>query len=91
MYVRISIISYFFILKQLNTIGLIMEILHDALWIPYNGILVKIFCWVEPNVELLLSISFPLRVHISVDDIRLSTQVSQELEINLVMVWPFRR
>ena len=65
-----------------------VKILHNSLWIPYKGIGVEIFCWVEPEVELLLSFPFPLRIDVCVDDIRLSTQVPQELKINLVVISP---
>lgn len=72
-----------------NTWGKLYAILHDASWIPNNGIGVEIFCRVKPEVELLLSISFILREHVCMDNIGISTQVSQELKINLVVVWSF--
>ena len=68
-----------------------MTILHDVLDVPYNRVGVKIFCWVKPEVELLLSIPFPLRKHISMENIRVSAKVPQELKINLVVCWALRR
>jgi hypothetical protein len=60
------------------------------MWIPYKGIGVEVFCWVEPEVELLLSVPFPLGIDVCVDNIGLSAQVPQELKINFVVVIPFR-
>lgn len=51
----------------------------------------KIFCWIKPEVELLFSVSLPLGEHISMNNIRVSTEVSQELKINLIMCLPLRR
>lgn len=67
----------------------LLYVLHDTLGIPKKGVGVKIFCWVEPEVELLFSFPFPLCVNVCVHNIRISTQVPQELEINLITVWPF--
>lgn len=53
--------------------------------IPNDWVGVEIFGWVEPEIELLLSVSFPLSKDISVKDIRISTKVSQELKIDLIM------
>ena len=65
--------------------------LHDPLGIPYDRIGVEIFCWIKPEVELLLSVSLPLGKHIGMKNIRVSTKVSQELKINLIMCLPLRR
>lgn len=53
--------------------------------IPNDWVGVEIFGWVEPEIELLLSVSFPLSKDISVKDIRISTKISQELKIDLIM------
>ena len=68
-----------------------MKTLHDVLGVPYDRIGVKIFCWVKPEVELLFSIAFPLRKHISMKNIRVFAKVPQELKINLVVCWALRR
>ena len=65
--------------------------LHDSLGIPYDRISMKIFCWIKPKVELLLSVSLPLGEHIGMKNIRVSTKVSQELKINLIMCLSLRR
>lgn len=65
--------------------------LHDALRVPYNSVSVEIFCGVKPKIELLFSIPYALSVDIGVDYVGFSTEISQELKINLIMVWPFRR
>ena len=59
--------------------------LHDASWIPTDGIGVKICSWVEPEVELLLSVSLALAVHICVKNIRVTTKVSQKFEVYFIM------
>ncbi|KAF3785420.1 hypothetical protein EJ110_NYTH27384 [Nymphaea thermarum] len=43
--------------------------------------------WVEPEAELLLPVSLPLRVDIGVKGVGLPRFVAQELHINLVMGW----
>lgn len=45
---------------------------------------------IEPEIELLLPVPFPLGVHIGVEDIRVSAKVTKEFEINLVVIRPLR-
>lgn len=49
------------------------DVLHYVSWVPENGVGVKVFCWVEPQVELLLPISLPLSEHIGVKRVRIPT------------------
>lgn len=49
------------------------------------------FCGVKPKIELLFSIAYTLGVDICVDYVGLSSDVSQELKIYLIMIWPFWR
>lgn len=61
-----------------------MVILHNALWIPKDGISVKISSWIKPEIELLLSVALALAEDIGVKDVRIATQIPQELEVYLV-------
>lgn len=63
-----------------------MPSLHYALRVPEEGIGVEISSRVEPQVELLLSVAFALSKHICMYNVRITPQVSQELEINLIPV-----
>lgn len=54
------------------------------------GVVVVISSWVKPKVELLLPVSLSLSVDICMDDIRLSRNISQELEIYFIMLAPRR-
>lgn len=65
--------------------------LHNLLRIPKNWVSVEISRWVKPEVELLLSVSLALAEDISVKDIRITTQIPQELKVNLIPSWPFWR
>ena len=48
----------------------------------------EIGSWVEPEVELLLSVSLALAEHISVEDIGVPTEVPQEFKVDFIMGWP---
>jgi hypothetical protein len=61
-----------------------LVILHNALWIPKDGISVKISSWIKPEIELLLSVTLALAEYIGVKDVRIATQIPQELEVYLV-------
>jgi hypothetical protein len=61
-----------------------LVILHNALWIPKDGISVKISSWIKPEIELLLSVALALAEDIGVKDVRIATQIPQELEVYLV-------
>ena len=43
--------------------------------IPEDGIGVEIWCWVKPEVELLLSVSFTFSNYIGVNSVRITTQI----------------
>ena len=51
----------------------------------------EVYGRVEPEIELLLSVAFALREDVSVKNIRIPTYISQELKVNLVMIWSLRR
>ena len=59
--------------------------------IPDDGVSVEVPRGVKPEIELLLSVSLPLSEYVSVQNIRVATKVSQELEVDLVMRWSLRR
>ena len=59
--------------------------LHNLGRVPMNGVVVEIGCRVEPEVELLLPASISLCVDVCVYDVRLSRDVPQELEIDLIV------
>lgn len=56
-----------------------VNFLHDVFGVPYNGIGVKMLCWVEPEVEPFLSSPLSLGEHVSVKSVRRATFVAQEL------------
>jgi hypothetical protein len=58
--------------------------------IPEDGIGVEILGWIEPELELHLSVSLSLREHICVERVWISAKIPQELEIYLVMGWSLR-
>ena len=60
------------------------EGLQDVLGIPKDGVGVEIIGGVEPEMELLLSIPFPLSEHIGVNGVRVAAKVAQKLKINLI-------
>lgn len=59
--------------------------------VPEEGVGVEVLGGVEPQPELHLPVSLPLREHIRVQRVRLSGQVPQKLEIYLVVCRPLRR
>lgn len=59
--------------------------LHDALRIPKNGICVEVFGGVEPQIELLFPVTFPLCEYVCMKNIRITTQVTQKFKIYLIM------
>lgn len=58
--------------------------LHDMSRIPKDWIDVEISSGVEPEIDLLLSVSFSLGVDICMDNVRLTTEVAQKLEVYLI-------
>ena len=68
------------------------EGLQDVLGIPKDGVGVEIIGGVEPEMELLLSIPFPLCEHIGVNCVRVATKVAKKLKINLIprRSWSFK-
>ena len=48
----------------------------------------EIGSWVEPEVELLLSVSLALAEHISVKNVWITTEIPQEFKIYLIMGRP---
>jgi hypothetical protein len=63
--------------------------LHDSLWVPKDGIGVEISSWIKPEIKLLLLVAFALAIHISMKNVRISTQVPQELKVYLIPGRPF--
>jgi hypothetical protein len=61
-----------------------LVIVHNTLGIPKDGISVKISSWIKPEIKLLLSVALALAEDIGVNDVRIATQISQELEVYLV-------
>lgn len=59
--------------------------------IPQDGIGVEILGGVEPEIELLLSVPLTLGEHVGVQDVRVSAQVAEKLEIDFVMCGAQRR
>lgn len=59
--------------------------------IPENGIGMEILCRVEPEMELLLSVSLSLTEHIGMQCIWISAKIPKELKVNLIMCRSLRR
>lgn len=51
----------------------------------------EVFAGIEPEVELLLSLPFPVHEDVGVECVRLPADVPQELEVDLVVGRPLRR
>lgn len=51
----------------------------------------KILCGIKPEVELLLSVPLPSGEHIGVKDVRVSAEVPEEFEVDLVVCRSLRR
>ena len=68
------------------------EGLQDVLGIPKDGVGVEIIGGVEPEMELLLSVPFPLCEHIGVNCVRVATKVAKKLKINFIprRSWSFK-
>ena len=65
--------------------------LHDVLGFPDDGVSVEVLSGIKPEIELLFSVPFPLSEDICVENIRVTTKVSQELKIYLIMACSLRR
>lgn len=59
--------------------------LHDSLRVPENGVSVKCGSWIEPEMELLLLVTFPLRIYIGVDCVRLPRHIPQEFKVDFIV------
>ena len=46
----------------------------------------EISSWVEPQVELLFSVAFALAENICMENVGITTQVTQELKVDLIPV-----
>lgn len=59
--------------------------LHDALRVPQDGVGVEVLGGVEPEIELLFSVTFSLREYVRVEDVWVATQVTKKLEVDFVV------
>lgn len=64
--------------------------LHNLALVPEDGVGVEIRRWIEPEVQSLLSVSNAIHIDVRLNQIGLSRRVSQELEIELVVIWTVR-
>jgi len=53
-----------------------MYYLHNVLGLPDDRVSVEVLGWVEPKVELLFSVSFALRKHVCVENVRITANIS---------------
>jgi hypothetical protein len=60
---------------------------HDLVFVPEDAVVVVICSGVEPEVDPLLPAADPIGKHIGLQDVGLARRVSQELEVQLVVVW----
>ncbi|KAH0465913.1 hypothetical protein IEQ34_006016 [Dendrobium chrysotoxum] len=65
--------------------------LHNLSGIPDNRVGVEILGGIEPELELHLPISLPLREHVGVQRVRVAAKVPKEFEIDLIVCRPLRR
>lgn len=66
-----------------------MDYLHNVLVIPKNGVVMEISSRVKPKVKLHLSVANSFTKHIGVKNVRISTCVSQEFKVYLIVVVTF--
>lgn len=59
---------------------------HNLVHIPENRVGVIIFSWIKPEVVSLFSVSLSSGEDIGLHDVRLSSSVTQELKIYLIML-----
>ena len=59
--------------------------LHDVLRVPEDGVGVEVVGGVEPEMELHLPVPLPLGEHIGMECVRVSAEVSKELEVDLIV------
>lgn len=57
---------------------------HDVKRVPVDGVGVEIRGGIEPEMELHLAVTFTSSEDIGVDSVRLSCEISQKLEVNLI-------
>jgi hypothetical protein len=62
-----------------------IQCLHDIVLVPIDRVVVEICSWVEPKVDPLLSVTNTMGVHIGLKYVRLSSNVSQELKVELIV------
>ena len=67
------------------------EVLHDVSWVPEDGVGVEILGGIKPELELHLPVPLPLGEHIGVQSVRVSAEIPEELEVDLVMSRSLRR
>lgn len=65
--------------------------LHNVLLIPKDRVSVEVGSGVEPKVDSLLPATYSIWEHIGLQNVGLSGHITQELEVNLIMVWCLRR
>lgn len=66
---------------------MLREDLHDLALVPEEGIGVKVFGRVEPEVQSLFSVTHTIHVNIGLDQVGFSGCVPKKLEIKLVVLW----
>ncbi|PKA51389.1 hypothetical protein AXF42_Ash002754 [Apostasia shenzhenica] len=65
--------------------------LHYVAWIPQDRVRVESRRGIEPRIELHLSVPLTLRVNVCVDDVRIAGEVSEELEVDLIVCRSYGR
>lgn len=65
--------------------------LHDTMGTPCNRVVMEVLGRVEPETESLFSVSNTIYVNISLHQVRFSTSVPQELEVEFIVLWTLRR
>lgn len=58
---------------------------HDLSLIPQNRVRVEICCWVKPKIDALLASPNSISKHVGLQNVGLTWNISQKLEVHFVM------
>ena len=64
--------------------------LHDVERVPKDGVSVEVRGGIKPEIELHFTVTFTSCEHIGMENIRLSCNITQELEVYLIPCLAFR-
>lgn len=62
--------------------------LHYLARAPADGVGVEVLGGIEPQAQSLLPVPNPVNVHVSLNQVRLTSGIAQELKVELIVVRP---